>query len=132
MHTQINALFMVLALRILWKVKRDQHQKQSENKFQASLELGRLIFNHLLIHSYYCYTCRALLIAAFILLPLLGLTWMFGILTVNANSTVFAWLFTIFNSLQVSPCLVVITATVTVKDDCCIGYVHPFLSRDSK
>ena len=46
--------------------------------------------------------CRALFVASVVLLPLLGLTWVFGILTVNVNSTVFAWLFTIFNSLQVS------------------------------
>ena len=45
---------------------------------------------------------RSLFIASIILLPLLGLTWAFGILTINSNSTVFAWLFTIFNSLQVS------------------------------
>ena len=45
--------------------------------------------------------CRALFKASLVLLPLLGLTWVFGILSVNANSTIFAWLFTIFNSLQV-------------------------------
>lgn len=44
---------------------------------------------------------RALLKATMILLPLLGLTWLFGLLTLNSNTTVFAWLFTIFNSLQV-------------------------------
>ena len=44
---------------------------------------------------------RTLLRAALILLPLLGLTWLFGLLTLNENATVFAWLFTIFNSLQV-------------------------------
>lgn len=44
---------------------------------------------------------RSLIVASLVLLPLLGLTWAFGILTVNANATVFAWLFTIFNSLQV-------------------------------
>ena len=44
---------------------------------------------------------RSLLKATVILLPLLGLTWLFGLLTLNSNSTVFAWLFTIFNSLQV-------------------------------
>ena len=116
-YTQINALFMILALQILWKVKRDQHQKQNENRFQALQKLGRLTFNLLssarLIHSYryiiiimISLYCRALLLDTFVLLPLLGLTWVFGILTVNANSTVFAWLFIIFNSLQVSPCLV--------------------------
>lgn len=49
--------------------------------------------------SHHC--SRAIFTASVVLLPLLGLTWMFGILTVNANSTAFAWLFTIFNSLQV-------------------------------
>lgn len=36
-----------------------------------------------------------------ILLPLLGITWVFGLLAVNENTTVFAWLFTLCNSLQV-------------------------------
>jgi len=50
-----------------------------------------------------CYiTNRTTLRATVILLPLLGLTWVFGILTINNNATVFAWIFTIFNSLQVS------------------------------
>ena len=44
---------------------------------------------------------RSLFIASVVLLPLLGLTWIFGILTINSNTTVFAWLFTIFNSVQV-------------------------------
>ena len=39
--------------------------------------------------------------ASVILLPLLGLTWLFGLFAVNENTVVFAWLFTIFNSLQV-------------------------------
>lgn len=52
---------------------------------------------------YYCIvrTYRAIFIASVVLVPLLGLTWAFGILTINADATVFAWLFTIFNSLQV-------------------------------
>lgn len=45
--------------------------------------------------------CRALMIASVVLLPLLGLTWAFGVLTVNEHAIAFAWLFTIFNSLQV-------------------------------
>lgn len=40
--------------------------------------------------------------ASLILLPLLGLTWVFGLFAVNENTVVFAWLFTIFNSLQAS------------------------------
>ncbi len=36
------------------------------------------------------------------LLPLLGVTWILGIFTVNDNTTLFAWLFTIINSLQVN------------------------------
>lgn len=37
-----------------------------------------------------------------LLLPLLGSTWIIGIFAVNENTTVFAWLFVILNSLQVS------------------------------
>ena len=44
---------------------------------------------------------RTILKATVILLPLLGLTWVFGILTIDHNTTVFAWLFTICNSTQV-------------------------------
>lgn len=44
---------------------------------------------------------RVVLLASVVLLPLLGLTWAFGVLNVNKNTMVFAWLFTIFNSLQV-------------------------------
>ncbi len=45
-------------------------------------------------------TCRQLFKATVILLPLLGLTWVFGLLSVNSSTIVFAWLFSIFNSLQ--------------------------------
>ena len=40
--------------------------------------------------------------AAIILLPLLGVTWAMGLLAVNKNTSVFTWLFTLFNSLQVT------------------------------
>ena len=39
--------------------------------------------------------------ASVILLPLLGLTWVTGLFAINENTAVFAWLFTLFNSLQV-------------------------------
>ena len=37
-----------------------------------------------------------------ILLPLLGVTWIIGILAVNDDTELFAWIFAIFNSLQVN------------------------------
>ncbi|XP_065910282.1 uncharacterized protein [Dysidea avara] len=43
---------------------------------------------------------KALVKASIILLPILGLTWLFGILAVNEDTVVFAWIFTILNSLQ--------------------------------
>ena len=39
--------------------------------------------------------------AAAIILPVLGCTWVFGLLAVNEDTVVFAWIFTILNSLQV-------------------------------
>ena len=38
---------------------------------------------------------------AVVLLPLLGVTWVFGLLAVNEDLIVFAWIFAILNSLQV-------------------------------
>ena len=55
--------------------------------------------------------CRSMFTASVVLLPLLGLTWAFGILTINNNTTIFAWFFTIFNSLQVSRYLLVFVVT---------------------
>ena len=46
-------------------------------------------------------TYRALLKAAVIVIPLLGCTWVFGLLSINEDTVAFAWIFTIFNSLQV-------------------------------
>ncbi|XP_065898979.1 adhesion G protein-coupled receptor L3-like [Dysidea avara] len=43
---------------------------------------------------------KSLLKAAVIFVPLLGSTWVFGILAVNEDTVVFAWLFTVLNSLQ--------------------------------
>ena len=45
---------------------------------------------------------RHLLKAVIILLPLLGLTWIIGILSINNDTQVFAWIFAILNSLQVN------------------------------
>ena len=44
---------------------------------------------------------REILKAGMFLLPLLGLTWIIGILAVNNETQVFAWIFAILNSLQV-------------------------------
>ena len=40
--------------------------------------------------------------ACAVLFPLLGLTWVFGILSVTDAGLVFQYIFTIFNSLQVT------------------------------
>ena len=48
------------------------------------------------------YTNRNLVTSAVILLPLLGITWIVGLFAVNENTLVFAYAFTILNSLQVN------------------------------
>ena len=65
-------------------------------------ECGEVSEGPKMLASISCITSlkRQILKAALILLPLLGLTWVFGLLAVNENTAVFAWLFTIFNSLQ--------------------------------
>ena len=39
--------------------------------------------------------------AAIFVTPILGLTWLFGLLVINEQTVVFAWIFLVFNSLQV-------------------------------
>ena len=57
--------------------------------------------------------------AAVILLPLLGMTWVFGMLAINNDTIVFAWIFTILNSLQVTnyvliSFIIILTATYVI------------------
>ena len=49
----------------------------------------------------FLYSYRALLKGAIIVIPVLGCTWVFGLLAINENTVGFAWIFTILNSLQV-------------------------------
>ena len=54
-------------------------------------------------YSYYlCCVYRALVKAAFVLLPVLGSTWVFGLLAINDDTMIFVWIFTVLNSLQVN------------------------------
>lgn len=55
----------------------------------------------LCVYGYVFWFDRNLIKAAFILLPILGCTWIFGIVAVNEKLIAFAWIFTILNSLQV-------------------------------
>ena len=34
-------------------------------------------------------------------MPVLGVTWVFGLLVINEDTVVFVWIFTVLNSLQV-------------------------------
>ena len=62
--------------------------------------LGKILY--IISFAYYIvYYHSSLVKASVILLPLLGLTWVFGLFAINDNTVVFAWLFTVFNSLQV-------------------------------
>ena len=44
---------------------------------------------------------RTAIISAATLMPLLGVTWIIGMLAVNEHTVVFAWIFAVLNSLQV-------------------------------
>lgn len=57
--------------------------------------------------------CRSSLKSVVVLLPLLSITWIIGVLTFNQQTTLFHWLFTIFNSIQVS----------TMKESYYSGYI---------
>ena len=111
-------MFLLLSLRSLYKSKRgkltgEEASKATIVKYVAMyvntighkyVKLTNKILHNMLLYVYYqfyLYVYRTVLKATVILLPLLGITWVFGILAVNQESSVFAWIFTILNSLQV-------------------------------
>ena len=47
------------------------------------------------------FPCRAGVKGMIVLLPLLGLTWVFGLMAINKDTMAFQYLFAILNSLQV-------------------------------
>lgn len=64
------------------------------------------IVKYLGIVSFYIpkivFKIRASLKAAVIVLPILGCTWIIGLLAINEKTAVFTWIFTILNSFQVN------------------------------
>ncbi|CAI8057705.1 Adhesion G protein-coupled receptor L3 [Geodia barretti] len=76
----INTVFLILVLGSIVR-SRANRQKEVESGYKVDVVV-------------------TVVKASVILLPLLGLTWVFGLFAVNENTVVFAWLFTIFNSLQ--------------------------------
>ena len=64
---------------------------------------------------------RLLIKAAIIVTPLLGITWVFGLLAVNESAVAFAWIFTILNSLQVHICKCV---TIKIYLTFSTGFLH--------
>lgn len=49
----------------------------------------------------YVFCFRLTVKAVAVLLPILGISWIFGVLAVNSHSLAFLYIFAIFNSLQV-------------------------------
>ena len=47
------------------------------------------------------FIARAVIKSAATLMPILGVTWIFGLLVINEDTEVFAWIFTVLNTLQV-------------------------------
>ena len=68
-------------------------------------DTGILTFKHCSLTSPYLgpFFClfRLGIKSTVVLLPLLGITWLFGVLAFDKNTVVFLYLFAIFNSLQV-------------------------------
>ncbi|XP_065903380.1 adhesion G protein-coupled receptor L3-like isoform X2 [Dysidea avara] len=75
----INSLFLVVTIYEIYK---------ADHKGLTAAQMN------------YKNTIKSLVRAAIIVVPLLGITWVVGILAVNKNTVVFAWIFTMLNSLQ--------------------------------
>ncbi|XP_028517757.1 adhesion G-protein coupled receptor D1-like [Exaiptasia diaphana] len=73
---QVNIVIIVRVLTVMVNLRSDPLKKQKYTKMRAALK------------------------GVIILLPLLGLTWLFGLISVNSETIVFQYLFAILNSLQ--------------------------------
>ena len=97
----MNIFFLCAALRSLYRVTAGKFNAGQDKVPLVRYEVAgadMLYASTVCVCS--CYY-RKLVMAAIILLPILGVTWAMGLLAVNRDTTVFTWLFTIFNSLQV-------------------------------
>ena len=92
---QINCVFLVITLKVLWTLEQQSLGQQVTKKETAKYSCS--VFY--LCYIYRCY--RDLMKAIIVLVPLLGLTWIIGIISVNNETQAFAWIFAILNSLQV-------------------------------
>ena len=96
--SQINCIFLGITLKVLWQQKTRRKQVSS-NKDTEKYSFIYVYFTTPLLHMI---LYRNVLRAAVILLPLLGMTWIIGIFAINNETQVFAWIFAILNSLQVT------------------------------
>ena len=94
-------MFLAITFKVLW----GSTQKRSE-KVISNAHTIKYISSYVCILYHLVYILnslnRILFKAVIVLLPILGLTWIFGIIAVNNETQVFAWIFAILNSLQVS------------------------------
>ena len=90
-----------MTLQVVFKSKT-QIRSSEEVKRMKAVKLGILTKCTYVLPDHCMYKNRTMMKAAVVLLPLLGLTWIFGLLAVNEHLSVFIWLFTVLNSLQVS------------------------------
>ncbi|XP_070563629.1 adhesion G protein-coupled receptor L2-like isoform X2 [Ptychodera flava] len=96
----INMIFLVMAGVIMCRHTRSPTHKKNDkiNKLSVSTQIAetdKIILGETKIEE-----VLAWLKGACVLLCLLGITWVFGILYINKETMVIAYVFTIFNSLQ--------------------------------
>ena len=86
---QINTVLLVMILRSIYRSKtgrlKKTGEKKSDKKRQDLAKLGIYSFRFMYDHMIPC-TNRSLIKGSVILLPLLGLTWVFGLFKIQQSS----------------------------------------------
>ena len=90
--------------------------------------MEQCLFHKVLLNQLSLLYHRSLPKAMIILLPLLGATWIIGIFAVNNETQVFAWIFAILNSLQISVSYCLTSYIV----DIILGCLHIYITCDKK
>lgn len=103
----VNVFFLVMALGALYRAKKSQRHRQSQRSTMRKVHKGSVGEQRRVGDSEEqgdgnknVDIFRTLFVAVVVLLPMLGLTWVLGLFAVNRNTTIFAWIFAVVNSLQ--------------------------------
>lgn len=110
---QVNIGILISVTRIISRISGESYKVHGDANAvkwvilfswsdQRSFDIVLLTLKANNMNTVYCFVSRLTVKAVAVLLPILGISWIFGVLAINSHSLPFLYIFAVFNSLQVS------------------------------